>query len=767
MSQRTMSIANAATRQQQTLPIRSFNRPHGSSSNSKNGGPCPCSRSSTSGSMRRLCIRNFQALPLINPSQGAVFRANAFTLSSSSLLPHQTSSRTSWPSVSQQQKRHYLFLPTSWKELELRWLRDWHETRIVNVHVRVPAPAPAPPIHAELATKAPLAQAEVGPTQTTKDSARTSARAYKNNIDSPTAPIRFHHSQSLSPFQTTDAASSTWRRKQDSYSSSTSSPASVWWHTKKLNGKLRYKAAQLRWKTRSTAVRTRMIRNSRLYADRMQRVWSRSRLWMVSRAKLAVDSSPKYRLPNPTTNTITHTAESIDGRTLVVKQPVTLTEYSESSWFCPSTGRPLTSRDATGRFVNPWLSESTAGVKSIREVFLWRWERLQRTAFECLPFFLRRFLSDTTSAPLDSSQRPPWMQMQNECMAPSAVRSQYSETAVPLSSDKLRVTWIGHATCLMQQGGSVSGVNILTDPIFSPRCSPFQSLPIGVARDVPPALNIDDLPERIDVCLISHDHYDHLDKDSVVALLSRVQLWVVPLGIKAWLMEKCNVPEQSIIELEWWESVKLRRQSESDSWQIAVRHSAAVHIGSGACTHHPALEDVDFDLPATPRSTSDENSNTSSNAMWLTCCPVQHWASRSFFDRNFRLWCSFTVFLPGAKFYFGGDTALPEHFPLFDQIRDYVGGNIDLAAIPIGAYEPSFYMADSHVNPSEAVRIHQLLDVKQSVAIHWGTFALSEENMDDPPKRLQQAARVANANFIAVQHGQSITMPCKTSRKAS
>jgi N-acyl-phosphatidylethanolamine-hydrolysing phospholipase D len=278
-----------------------------------------------------------------------------------------------------------------------------------------------------------------------------------------------------------------------------------------------------------------------------------------------------------------------------------------------------------------------------------------------------------------------------------------------------------------------------------------------VARDVEPALSISELPDRIDVCLISHDHYDHLDKDSIVALQEKVDLWVVPLGIKNWLIERTPVSEHQIVELEWWESIKLCKDSSGGrrdvgkNWSVVRRHSAAE---TGVSTH-PALLDADV-LYAT------SNDLAKNPAMWISCLPAQHWASRTFFDRNFRLWCSFGVFLPGSKFFFGGDMALPEHFPLYSQIRNYLGGSIDLAALPIGAYEPAFFMQDAHMNPEEAVRVHQMLNAKQSVGIHWGSFALSEEPMDEPPIRLQQAASKANVSFCTLRNGQTISVPCRS-----
>lgn len=510
-----------------------------------------------------------------------------------------------------------------------------------------------------------------------------------------------------------------------SYTARRKAAVTAWWQTNKSNSKLRFKAAELRWKTRSVAVRNRVIRNTRNYADRVQRVFSRG----MMRVAAYYDRKKGNNNTNNNTGTI---------NTMRIK-PVTLTEYSEPSWFCATTGRPIASRDATGRFVNPWLSESTAGVKSVLEIAKWQWERLRRTATEFVnSVVVRKSLLQASQEKVSRAAM--------EVSSRSAL-STFDKTLL-VRPNELKFTWIGHATCLVQQGS----INILTDPIFSERCSPFQSLPVGVARDVPPAVSMDDLPQTIDVCLISHDHYDHLDKESVLALIPRVQLWVVPLGIMDWLKEKCNVAADQIVELEWWESVKLARSAAHEDWKVVTRHSAIRNSAT-----HPALTDDDI---LTCRHDDDNDDRRSS--MWITCCPAQHWASRTFFDRNFRLWCSFAVFFPGrTKFFFGGDTALPEHFPLFDQIRDYVGGNIDLAALPVGAYEPSFYMADSHMNPAEAVRVHQVLDSKQSIGIHWGTFALSEESMDEPPIKLREAAEKAKVNFTTIRHGESITVDCR------
>jgi L-ascorbate metabolism protein UlaG (beta-lactamase superfamily) len=172
------------------------------------------------------------------------------------------------------------------------------------------------------------------------------------------------------------------------------------------------------------------------------------------------------------------------------------------------------------------------------------------------------------------------------------------------------------------------------------------------------------------------------------------------------LMEKCEVKEHQIEELEWWQSTQ-----------------------------------VVEDKGRPPLS--------------ITCAPTQHWSCRTMWDRNQRLWCSFVVDSQDKRFFFGGDTGFPEPFPLFSQIGQRLGP-FDLAALPIGAYRPRYFMADSHCNPSEAVQIHQQIRATKSIAIHWATFRLAEESDDEPPLLLKAAAEEANADFSTLKLGESI-----------
>jgi N-acyl-phosphatidylethanolamine-hydrolysing phospholipase D len=352
-------------------------------------------------------------------------------------------------------------------------------------------------------------------------------------------------------------------------------------------------------------------------------------------------------------------------------RPVQLTEFSKPHWF-DANGYPLTARDESGRFVNPWSSESTNGSHPVWDFIRWRLERLRV-----------------------------WNKKEIVPVRPIPVEFDDTHNAI----DHLSLTWIGHSTCLVR----LSGYTLLTDPIFSQRASPVQWIPVGVPRHVQPACRVDDLPPVIDVVLLSHDHYDHLDKTSCMALKDRVVLWAVPLNIKAWLVTKCGIDPTKIVELKWWQ-----------------RHTLS--------TQHRGI-------PLT-----------------LTCAPAQHWGSRTMLDRNSRLWCSWAASSPTRNFYFAGDTGYPAVFPLFWQIGDALGP-FDLAAIPIGAYAPAWFMADSHVNPSEALAIHEQVRSRTSVAIHWGTFTLAEEDDAEPPRWLKEEAAATQQDFRAVVPGTTVYAP--------
>ncbi|GAB3775444.1 MBL fold metallo-hydrolase [Ramlibacter monticola] len=258
-------------------------------------------------------------------------------------------------------------------------------------------------------------------------------------------------------------------------------------------------------------------------------------------------------------------------------------------------------------------------------------------------------------------------------------------------------TWIGHATVLVQSGG----LNILTDPVFSERASPVTFF--GPKRAQPPGIALADLPP-IDVVVVSHNHYDHLDRLSAVQLNERSggrTLFLVPLGLKDFLARQGIA---NVVELDWWD---------------AYRH-----------------EGVEFRL-----------------------VPVQHWSARGLHDRYDTLWGGWAVFAPDLRWYFSGDAGYSGHFAetrerLAVQARE--GTLFDLALLAIGAYEPRWFMREQHMNPAEAVRAHQELGARRSLGIHWGTFTLTDEALDQPPVDLaaaRQAQGLAAGDFFVLPIG--------------
>lgn len=260
-----------------------------------------------------------------------------------------------------------------------------------------------------------------------------------------------------------------------------------------------------------------------------------------------------------------------------------------------------------------------------------------------------------------------------------------------------RLTWLGHASFLFQY----QHIALLTDPVFSERCSPVQFL--GPRRYTPAPLTVAELPP-IQHVLISHNHYDHLDEGSVRDLYRRfgeTLTFYVPSGVADWFYRRGI---GNVVELGWWQS----------------------------------------DQQSMPEAE-------------VFCLPAQHFSGRGATDRNATLWCSWLLDIAGYRFYFAGDTG---YASLFADIGALFAP-IDLALIPIGAYDPRWFMAPVHVAPEEAVRIHQDIGAQLSVAMHWGTFVLTSESMDEPPRRLRQAladAGLTEQQFRLLQHGEMITL---------
>ena len=256
----------------------------------------------------------------------------------------------------------------------------------------------------------------------------------------------------------------------------------------------------------------------------------------------------------------------------------------------------------------------------------------------------------------------------------------------------LRITMVGHATLLIQ----VAGINILTDPVWSDRASPFSFA--GPKRVTAPGIAFDDLPP-IDVVLLSHCHYDHFDVTTLRRLqVAHTPLFVLPLGNDTIL--RAAVPDARCIVGDWWDRLT---------------------IGEGITT---------------------------------TITPAYHWANRWPSDVRMALWAGHWLDTPAGAIWFAGDTAYGNG-AIFGQIRERLGAP-DVALIPIGAYAPRWFMAGQHVDPTEAVRIFDEVDAKQALGIHWGTFQLTDEARDAPQIALGEAldaATIPRERFVAAPPG--------------
>ncbi len=300
-------------------------------------------------------------------------------------------------------------------------------------------------------------------------------------------------------------------------------------------------------------------------------------------------------------------------------------------------------RDDKGRFTNP-VGELTHGSIGVR-----------------FPFFLRRIAGSFRDRP----------------GAPERIPNDGSFLRENAGHSVPTVTWIGHATLLVQ----MDHVTFLTDPIWSDTASPVSFA--GPRRFVEPGVAIEDLP-AIDFVVVSHNHYDHLDLPSLVALARRDPdtRFFVPLS-NADLLRENGI--ENVEEMDWGE--------------VRSVQNVSVH-----------------------------------------CLPAQHWSQRGIGDRHRALWSSWAVTGSERRFYFAGDTG---YFEGFERIAQALGP-FDLAALPIGAYEPVAMMKESHLNPEEAVRAAVDLRAQRALAIHFGTFDLSDEPLEDPPRRFRDAARASD-----------------------
>jgi len=340
-----------------------------------------------------------------------------------------------------------------------------------------------------------------------------------------------------------------------------------------------------------------------------------------------------------------------------------------------NTSLVLSHKGEDGIYSNFWRAGRDAEVGGVSSLF-WRWWHSTD----------RWHSTDNSSIPSEEElnlklpvKKPYWME----------------EGAV--MGEGARMTWLGHSTVLAE----IEGLNVLTDPMFSFRAAPVQF--VGPARYRPAACKVSDLPD-IAAAVISHTHYDHLDLDSIVDLVSSQPniKWFVPSGLKAWMVDNTGVDTNNVREMVWWEEA---------------------YIGD--------------------------------SGVKVVFTPSNHWSKRNLLNMNKVLWGSWAVIGNNTKFWFGGDTAYCE---AFKQIGDKFGP-FTMAAIPIGAYEPRWFMKYSHVNPEEALQIHKDIGSQCSLGIHWATFKLTYEHYLAPRDELRNqvaSSQLGATKFVTVDIGQSV-----------
>lgn len=281
---------------------------------------------------------------------------------------------------------------------------------------------------------------------------------------------------------------------------------------------------------------------------------------------------------------------------------------------------------------------------------------------------------------VDGSRRRPKSPLPLQMRCPALLSGQQEKG--------LRLTWLGHSTVMVE----IDGHRVLTDPMLSERASPLSW--VGPKRFFRSPVTLEDLPD-LHAVVISHDHYDHLDRASIVGLALRTGKFVVPLGVGAHL-EGWGISPDGVMELDWWEEA-----------QIA-----------------PNLR--------------------------LVATPSRHFSGRGPFDRFATLWASWTLIGPEHRVFFCGDSGL---FPGLSDIGERFGP-FDVSLMPIGAYTPA--APHVHMNPEDAIVAHRNVQGRLILPIHWGTFVLGPHDWTEPAKRLLTAAKAAGVPVIIPRPGQSI-----------
>lgn len=258
----------------------------------------------------------------------------------------------------------------------------------------------------------------------------------------------------------------------------------------------------------------------------------------------------------------------------------------------------------------------------------------------------------------------------------------------------VHITFVNHSTFLIQ----TNGLNILTDPIWSERTSPVSFA--GPKRMRPPGIRFEDLP-TIDLVLISHNHYDHLDVPTIKNLIEKFDPhFITPLGVGAFIG---NLGSENVLDLDWWEKHQFTQE------------------------------------------------------LSIASVPAQHFSGRGIFDRDATLWCGYIIRSQTGDIYFAGDTGYGE---LFTTIGNRYP-NIEVALLPIGAYLPKWFMSPIHISPEEAVKAHQDVGAKVSIGMHFGTFPLADDGPEQAKSDLRAALidqQIDEASFMILDEGRTFVL---------
>ncbi|WP_083649681.1 MBL fold metallo-hydrolase [Salaquimonas pukyongi] len=312
----------------------------------------------------------------------------------------------------------------------------------------------------------------------------------------------------------------------------------------------------------------------------------------------------------------------------------------------------------------------------------------------------KRFYNEGGTPPGTFKDLVRWKLQGERTKWPARYDSPFERDVPPqrVAADTARVTHVGHASFLIQ----TNGLNFLTDPVWAERASPLGFA--GPKRVNPPGIDFDALPP-IDAVLLTHSHYDHMDLPTLAELVEKHDpLIITPLGNDA-IIQK-TVPEARTATGDWSDTARLSNDT-------------VVHFE-----------------------------------------PCHHWGARGLRDVQMTLWCAFSLETPGLKIHHVGDTAFHKgaHFRAAAQKH----GGFDLAILPIGAYEPRWFMKAQHINPQEAVEGFRLLGAKRAIGHHWGTFQLTDEPVSEPKEKLAEAlaeAGIQADRFEAAHPGQVFILP--------